>query len=168
MRCYLFDLDGTICDIDHRLHLIHPKAGQSVGQNRNDQNPETVFKPNWDQFFRECAHDKPITPVIHLAHALMLREPVLFVTGRDENVRDLTMAWLGRNVASPALLEARTKLYMRKHGDHRQDHEVKGELLTQIKLDGYDPIMAFEDRDQVVAMWRKAGITCAQVAPGNF
>lgn len=33
---------------------------------------------------------------------------------------------------------------------------------------GYEPIMAFDDRDRVVKMWRDAGIPCAQVAPGDF
>jgi hypothetical protein len=155
MRCYIFDLDGTMRNIDHRLHLIN-------GSNREG------FKPDWDAFYRASPHDAPIAPICHLAHALMLREFVVFLTGTDDMVRDLTEAWLNRNVASPALLMQRSKLYMRRHGDHRQDHEVKLEMLTLIKADGFDPIMAFEDRDAVVAMWRAQGITCAQVAPGNF
>jgi len=28
--------------------------------------------------------------------------------------------------------------------------------------------MVFDDRDQVVEMWRANGIPCFQVAPGNF
>lgn len=59
-------------------------------------------------------------------------------------------------------------VYMRKDGDHRPDNEVKSELLARIRADGHDPIMAFDDRDQVVKMWRAAGIPCAQVADGNF
>lgn len=57
---------------------------------------------------------------------------------------------------------------MRRAGDHRGDDIIKLELLTQIKADGFDPIMAFEDRSRVVRAWRSAGIPCAQVAEGDF
>ena len=29
-------------------------------------------------------------------------------------------------------------------------------------------ICTFDDRDKVVNMWRENGLTCMQVAPGNF
>jgi len=45
---------------------------------------------------------------------------------------------------------------------------VKREMLDRIRADGYNPIMAFEDRSRVVKMWREAGIPCAQVAEGDF
>ncbi len=57
---------------------------------------------------------------------------------------------------------------MRSEGDHRPDYKVKEELLGRILKDGFEPIMAFDDRDQVVKMWREAGVPCAQVADGNF
>ena len=42
------------------------------------------------------------------------------------------------------------------------------ELLEQMRLDGWDPGMAFDDRSRVVKAWREAGIPCAQVAEGDF
>jgi hypothetical protein len=57
---------------------------------------------------------------------------------------------------------------MRPEGERREDCEVKRELLAQIRADGYNPVMVFEDRDRVVAMWREEGLRCLQVAPGNF
>ena len=30
------------------------------------------------------------------------------------------------------------------------------------------PTLVFDDRDRVVAVWRKHGIRCCQVAPGDF
>jgi hypothetical protein len=59
-------------------------------------------------------------------------------------------------------------LYMRRRNDRRPDYIVKAELLDQLLADGYRPIMAFDDRDQVVKMWREKGVPCAQVAEGNF
>ena len=29
-------------------------------------------------------------------------------------------------------------------------------------------VMVFDDRDRVVNMWRRNGVVCAQVAPGDF
>ncbi len=59
-------------------------------------------------------------------------------------------------------------LYMRKAGDHRDDDKLKIEMLARVRADGFDPIMAFDDRNRVVKAWREAGIPCAQVADGDF
>ena len=57
---------------------------------------------------------------------------------------------------------------MRKTKDYRDDGVVKLELLEQIRKNGFNPVIAFEDRDRVVKVWRDAGLICAQVAPGDF
>src|SRR3546814_16195171 len=54
---------------------------------------------------------------------------------------------------------------MRKDADTRPDHVVKEEILQQISDDGYQPILAVDDRPSVVAMWRSKGITTLQCAP---
>ena len=41
-------------------------------------------------------------------------------------------------------------------------------MLTKMKKDGFDPIMAVDDRQQVVDMWRANGLTVLQVDEGNF
>ena len=46
-------------------------------------------------------------------------------------------------------------------------------LLKPINIDelikaDWNPDMVFDDRNQVVDMWRANGIPCLQVAPGNF
>ena len=40
--------------------------------------------------------------------------------------------------------------------------------IKTVRADNFDPIIAFDDRDRVVAAWRSAGIPCLQVAPGDF
>jgi hypothetical protein len=57
---------------------------------------------------------------------------------------------------------------MRKTGDHRPDYIVKNEIFDQRIRDNFNVLGAFDDRDQVVDMYRKMGITVFQVAPGNF
>lgn len=59
-------------------------------------------------------------------------------------------------------------LYMRTAGDKRPDDVVKEELLAKIRADGYEPFLVFDDRQRVVDMWRRNGIQCCQVAPGDF
>lgn len=146
MHCYLFDIDGTLADLTHRLHHIQ-------------KDPK-----DWDAFFDACPDDAPISHVLTLAHSLMRSARLIFVSGRSDSTREKTEAWLLRY----GLGDGPGRLYMRKAGDHRHDNIVKSELLDQILADGFRPIMAFEDRDQVVKMWRERGIPCAQVAEGNF
>lgn len=147
--CYLFDIDGTLADLSHRLHHIQ-------------KTPK-----DWDAFFDACPGDAPHGHMCELAgHLIETRVTVLFVSGRSDRVRLDTLAWLDTHVTC-GLTDARS-LYMRRDGDHRPDHIVKAELLDQILADGYQPIMAFDDRNQVVKMWRARGIPCAQVADGDF
>lgn len=146
MKSYLFDIDGTLADCSHRIHHIQ-------------KTPK-----DWDTFFAACHLDAPIRHIIELAQHLAKYSgaTIVYVSGRSDQCRRETSLWLGKQYlpAGP--------LYMRKEGDHRDDDIIKLELLAQLRADGFDPIMAFDDRDRVVAAWRSAGIPCAQVAPGGF
>jgi len=143
--CYLFDIDGTLADCSHRLHHIQ-------------KSPK-----DWRAFFAACDDDAPIAPVISLLLALFDADhTIVYVSGRSDECRALTHDWMMRHSLPDA------PLYMRKEGDYRNDDIVKGELLDQILADGFNPVMAFDDRDRVVKMWRDRGIHCAQVASGDF
>ncbi|MFL2801403.1 MAG: hypothetical protein ACJ0DD_01390 [Paracoccaceae bacterium] len=50
----------------------------------------------------------------------------------------------------------------------RPDPEVKSDLYDQMIIDGFKPIIVFDDRASVVNMWRSRGLRCLQCAPGNF
>jgi hypothetical protein len=50
----------------------------------------------------------------------------------------------------------------------RKDSVVKQELFDEHIRDIYDVVAVYDDRQQVVDMWRAMGIDCFQVAPGNF
>lgn len=145
MRCYIFDIDGTIADLSHRLPHIQKDPS------------------DWSAFFAACPDDTPIQHTIKLAIDVALAGAnIVYVSGRSDECREATEAWLRRH----ALPEGR--VYMRKAGDHRPDYQVKGELLAQLRAEGYSPVMAFDDRNSVVKMWRDLGVPCAQVADGNF
>lgn len=168
MRCYVFDLDGTICNIDHRLHYILEPATVSDAMPRPAPSAATPgpFKPDWDSFFAACVGDTPIEPICGLLADLARQAPIVFCSGRSDAVWKQTVQWIRLHV--PGVRERNFRVYMRKEGDHRRDDIVKGELLDQILADGYKPVLAFEDRTQVVEMYRKRGIQCCQVAPGDF
>lgn len=142
----VFDLDGTLCNIEHRLHFIHstPK--------------------NWPRFFRECVNDVPIWPLITLARCLPDDWTIEIWSGRSDEVREQTMTWLARH--GLGWIEGR-HLRMRKAGDYRQDCIVKGEWFDALGEDER-PKIAWDDRQQVVDMWRSRGVLCCQVAPGDF
>ena len=124
----------------------------------------TKIAPDWESFYKDCVNDKPITPTVNILRAL--REhgaKIIFVTGRPSEYMSETVKWLQKYVC-----ENVESLFMRKNGDHRPDYMVKKEIYDeQIKpyhhIDG-----VFEDRKQCVNMWRSLGLTCYQVADGNY
>ena len=57
---------------------------------------------------------------------------------------------------------------MREDTDHRPDWQVKREIYEREIKDKYNVIGVFEDRQQCVDMWRSLGLTCFQVAKGDY
>lgn len=158
---YIFDIDGTLADCSHRLHFILPPYVSEL-QSIEDLDK---FQPDWETFHKECVNDKPIQDVVRLLYLIesqSITNNVIFVTGRPESSRKETETWLQNN-----LHERNVKVYMRQDGDHRQDCVIKKEIynkyLKDIKIDG-----VFEDRKQCVDMWRSLGLTCYQVADGDY
>lgn len=87
---------------------------------------------------------------------------IIFVSGRDAEFYDKTRAWLDKHLPFQGLL------LMRPKGDRRSDDIVKQEIYdTQIK-GKYNVELVLDDRNRVVDMWRRNGLTCWQVAEGDF
>lgn len=59
-------------------------------------------------------------------------------------------------------------LYMRGLSDARQDAVIKKEICQREIETRFEVLCVLDDRNQTVRMWRKLGLTCLQVAPGNF
>lgn len=151
---YIFDLDGTLALLEHRLHFI------------------TRQPKDWLAFYEACDKDKPNMPVIKVMDALIdVDAEIWIVSGRQERVREKTIAWLGANTRFMWQVPADETgmLMMRPDDDFRPDDELKQEFLDRmLDVDRRRLVAVFEDRDKVVAMWRRNGITCFQVAPGAF
>lgn len=144
-----FDIDGTLADNSHRLHHIQGE------------------KKDWKSFFAEMGDDMPIPQICDLCSFMMATgNKVIFISGRPREYGPTTQDWLARCVAPQAFTKP---LYMRRTGDHRQDYVVKEELLyTYVVPEVGFPDLVFDDRDQVVRMWRDNDIRCCQVADGAF
>ncbi len=87
---------------------------------------------------------------------------VVFCTGRKEQYREVTEEWLESH------LGFHTPLLMRADDDGRTDWIVKYELFNKHIREQYNVRGVFDDRQQVVKMWRALGLTCFQVAEGDF
>lgn len=145
-KVVLFDIDGTLADIEHRRgYLDEPK-------------------PDWKAFNAAMGDDTPNQPIVSLYLALWSNpefNPIL-VTGRNETSRKITEQWLTWN-AIPF-----SRLLMRKAKDFRADHIIKEEILDKLLAEGLDIHFTVDDRQQVVDMWRRRGITCLQCDVGDF
>jgi len=89
---------------------------------------------------------------------------ILFTSGRNDKFREATYTWLR---AAGFCFEAHD-LFMRKDGDFRKDFIVKEEMYHEQIEGKYNVKYALDDRAQVVRLWRSLGLTCLQVAEGDF
>jgi predicted kinase len=113
---------------------------------------------------RRVWEDRPNPPVIAAVRAMHAAgHRVVYCSGRTEACRAHTAEWLAKHVGVPFDL-----LLMRPIGDMRKDAIVKQELFDLSVRSAYTVICVFDDRNQVVAQWRRMGLTVFQVADGDF
>ena len=108
--------------------------------------------------------DTPNAPVIEAIRAMRAAgHTIVFCSGRTDDYRSLTEDWLAEHVGVPY-----AALHMRKAGDTRRDAVVKREIFENEVRQSWRVVAVFDDRNQVVRMWRELGLTVFQVAEGNF
>lgn len=112
----------------------------------------------------KCADDEVNEPVALILEAMDQYYPIktILVSGRDEEFRPQTLEFLDKYRIHF------DQLYMRKNKDVRKDSIVKREIYEQYIKDKYNVICVLDDRNQTTATWRYLGLTCFQVADGNF
>jgi hypothetical protein len=173
---YIFDLDGTLALIGHRINYVRPPSDACFtcrGKNRpacpDCAELDVGWKADWRKFYAECAKDEPNWPVICMMQ-MVLRDghQVKILSGRSDEVRSLTIAWLSRHTGLlPITVDC--MLTMRKSGDYTPDDQLKLDWLRAMpESERYDIAGVFEDRDRMVHMWRQQGLPCFQVASGDF
>jgi hypothetical protein len=113
-----------------------------------------------------CDEDEPNIPVVTLVKAMyQAKVRPIFVSGREEKYREPTNAFLMKYLPVESWGE---QLHMRATGDFRKDWIIKGEIFDKHIREQYFIVFALDDRDQVVNFWRHIGLTCFQVAKGDF
>jgi len=134
--------DALLCDMDGTLALLG---------NRNPYDAST------------CEQDLLNVPVadIVLTYA-RTGIIILLVSGRGEQHRPESERWLARH-AIPY-----KELFMRPEGDNRKDAIVKREMYEQRIQGHWNILFALDDRNQMVQLYRSLGLTCLQVADGDF
>ena len=162
-------MTDIICDIDGTLMNVEARRKLAVSKKKDS---DKVM--NWDVFLdpkNMLELDTPQSDVVMVIKALYNDyNNIIFTSARNERHRDVTMKQIRDCLSGVILLcsNPRPILFLRANDDFRPDDIVKKELLEDIKQRGFNPTLAFDDRDQVVKMWRGLGIECFQVREGDF
>ena len=146
-KAIIVDLDGTLCDCEHRRKL---KDNGKIDFGCF-LDPENVAKDPLNNWCREL-----IMGMGDMGYR------IICVSGREDALKDVTKKWLEKyNVPYDGL-------FMRKSGDYRKDCEVKIEIYNKYIKDNYEILFIVDDRKQVVDMWREMGMTVLHCAEGDF
>lgn len=142
-NAYVFDLDGTLCDVRHRRHWVASKP------------------QNWAAFNAAIAHDGVNVPVFQALRGLQSAgNKVILLSGREDSNRGVTEEWLFRHGVEY------DELIMRGTKDYRKDSIIKSEFVDEL-VRKYNIVGAFDDRQQVVEMWIARGIFVFDVSQGQ-
>lgn len=145
-KAIIVDIDGTLANVEHRVHHVRQE------------------KKNWRAFNDGMIDDG----LNHWCAKLIvaMREQgfeILFVTGRDENYRQMTEEWMKRHKIQYE------RLFMRMAVDFRPDDLVKKDIYEHDIRDHWDVLFVVDDRLSVVKMWREElNLVCLQCDWGDF
>lgn len=137
------DLDGTLCDIKHRL--MYAKGEMK----------------NWNTFFSLIHADSLRSEVLKNVHGSVIANDakLILVSARPETYRKETEEWLARNGVVYEFL------IMREENDKRDDTEVKSDIYDKF-LKNLRVCVVFDDRPKVIRMWREKGLEVIDVGEG--
>lgn len=135
---------AIICDIDGTLAHMTNRGPHDTSKYMDDSKDDFVHG-----LFAALATKHNATRII--------------VSGRSEDHREVTEAWLKEHGVTYK------HLYMRPTGDRQNDRIVKREIYEQFIEPKYRVVCVIDDRNRVVDMWRnELNLICLQVADGDF
>lgn len=139
------DVDGTLCDVRTIRHYVEQPAGTQR------------FRANF-ALFHSASEACPTFPqVTQLISALALGGyAIVVVTAREARWTELTERWLDLHGVR------RAELITRRDLDYRPDAVVKAEICAEIQR-RYEPRLAVDDRDDILAVWAGAHIPTLRV-----
>ena len=138
------DLDGTLCDVDHRRHLV-------MGDRKY-----------FDEFNAALVHDniRQVTKDL-LNEYMAMGKKIVFLSGRSNMYRGSTVEWLHGNG-----YEGKYEyLLMRPDKDSTPDDDLKEAIFHSYFVPS-QIYKVIDDRPKVIRMWRKLGLDVIDVGNG--
>jgi phosphoglycolate phosphatase-like HAD superfamily hydrolase len=124
----VFDVDGVLADVSHRRHHLQGRR-------------------SWSAFFAAAADDPPLAPGIALAQAARSKGlDVVYLSGRPEHLREVTVAWLRRHEAPDG------DLLLRPATDRSPATDLKLRLLRRLSRVRRVVFFVDDDTDVVEAV----------------
>lgn len=132
--------NAIICDMDGTLALFPGKSP-------------------YNRDFENDIVNEPVRSTVNFASSLYR---VVILSGREDQFQAVTEKWLNDNEIHY------DEIHMRKSEDVRNDSIVKEEMYREYIEGQKNVFFVLDDRNRVVDLWRRLGLTCFQVAPGDF
>lgn len=164
----VFDLDGVLRDVSHRLHFIDPNREEGK---------------DWKAFFNSCSNDTPIDMMLDNLFRIS-RNPASTTSIWTGSTRTPeTLRWLSReNIFVSSIIVSKKTFrnkgnsegkavieYIRFRSDENrlpEPHLKKSWLKSHNEAFPDDPVtLAIETREENVLMWEQNGVNCIQVEP---
>ncbi len=139
LKTILVDIDGTLANVQHRRPFLDKE------------------EPDWQSFNESCIVDEPNEWCLDLIDGMFdAGFMVVLLSARTEQYRFATETWLEAHGVKYH------NLLMRTVGDFRSDEVVKEEIYNKEIKNQYSVSFVVDDRQKVVDMWRRIGVTCLQ------
>jgi hypothetical protein len=142
----IFDLDGVIADAGHRQRFLH------------------LAEPDWDGFYGSAHLDGVLEAGRALTRAIRPDAVVIVLTGRVDDVSDVTRDWLDANGVRWDLLICRPP----EDDDSRHAVDYKRDEVALLRAAGFDLVLAIDDNRRIVAMYDEAGIPAVYYPSGYY
>lgn len=143
---------AIICDLDGTLALFGNKSP-------------------YDRDFINDELNQPIRTIIniylkeHLDAWGKRKSHLIIFSGRSARFKPETSDWLKKNCIEPDVFQMRSE---EEEQLQIKDVKVKQRMFDTYAKDKYYIDFVLDDRNQVVKLWRSLGLTCLQVADGDF
>lgn len=151
-QCIIVDLDSTLFNASHRHEHL---------ENRD-----------WDSFNEAHVDDVPNPGILKLINLLRttqsavdMNPTVVFMTGRSDKWVASTHDQLVKHVN---FYPDNCELLMRQEGDFRSDFVIKKWYTDLLLNKGYQILLAIDDRDSNVEMWKAMGVEVCQYYQSRF
>ena len=139
-QAVIFDLDGTLFDNRHRVHLAANKQ--------------------WDEYLAEVKNDELIIPIADFLKEHQTEGKLILIwSARCESTKDITESMLREGGITW------DSLMLRPIGDYRSDVVIKEQQYVSYHKANpeVEIVHAYDDRPNILALWRQYGISTTQV-----